>query len=337
MSPGATREVTPGELHTNLPPAFCGKAQPRQLCQQLCTGGAAGVPPGLRWGTGTRCWWHRGSGHHVTPQCHQLPATAAHPMWDRGWGHSQHTLRRGDPDPLRDPRGQGPGGDIGDTWQRRSHRNVATACAGLKYPLLGCSLSSAAARGHVSSHQQSCPSPAAPRTCTGRSRQGIFSRRSRQRCLSFPAAGLHHLGAGVPLAPAPWFWVSRRVAVATGRAEPEPGGERGCGVAGKEGRGSGGTAAAGMRGRRRGWTEGWRHGGKAAGRGGCSWLLPPLNLLVEMTDFRLTHIYPALITRLETRSKHPPVSATAVRRHRGHSEGTRLGGIPQLMQHPAPS
>lgn len=103
------------------------------------------------------------------------------------------------------------------------------------------------------------------------------------------------------------------------------------------GKGIRGTAAAGMRGRRRGWTEGWRHGGKAAGRGGCSWLLPPLNLLVEMTDFRLTHIYPALITRLETRSKHPPVSATAVWRHRGHSEGTRLGGIPQLMQHPAPS
>lgn len=154
------------------------KHSPGSSASSSAPGGAAGVPPGLRWGTGTRCWWHRGSGHHVTPQCHQLPATAAHPVWDQGWGDSQHAPRRGD------PRGQGPGGDISDTWQRRSHRNVATACAGLKYPLLGCSLSSAAARGHVSSHQQSCPSPAAPRTCTGRSRQGIFSRRSRQSSAS---------------------------------------------------------------------------------------------------------------------------------------------------------
>lgn len=127
--------------------------------------------------------------------------------------------------------------------------------------------------------------------------------------------------------------------MATGRAEPEPGGERGCGEVGWQGRregdqGHGCSRDAG--------TEAWVDRGMEARREGCreGWMqlaAPPLNLLVEMTDFRLTHIYPALITRLETRSKHPPVSATAVWRHRGYSEGTWLGGIPQLTQHPAPS
>lgn len=71
------------------------------------------------------------------------------------------------------------------------------------------------------------------------------------------------------MAPAPRFWVSRRVAVATGRAEPEPGGERGCGDAGRQGRREGDRGARPQRGCGDGGVGGRMDGGMEARREGC--------------------------------------------------------------------